>query len=155
MILGYMSAIIAQRAVVLELCIPTAARSGEILSLSTAPRLGQPRDMLTERTQDMGDNVGPNGLSRGVQDLLPCSAIATTSRASTKGQAMAHNFAINDDVHHQLQGPQGRAVTKQRSVYTIVTCLPIEADGRPRYRIKSKTENVERVVTEEQISRLY
>ena len=29
-----------------------------------------------------------------------------------------------------------------------------EADGRPRYRIKSKTENVERVVTEEQISRL-
>jgi hypothetical protein len=67
---------------------------------------------------------------------------------------MAHNFAINDDVHHQLQGPQGRAVVKQRSVYTIVTCLPIEADGRPRYRIKSKTENIERVVTEEQISRL-
>ena len=52
------------------------------------------------------------------------------------------------------QAPQGRAVVKQRSVYTIVTCLPIEADGRPRYRIKSKTENVERVVTEEQISRL-
>src|SRR5471032_587368 len=71
-----------------------------------------------------------------------------------KEQAMAHNYAINDDVHHQLQGPQGRAVIKQRSVYTIVTCLPIEADGRPRYRIKSKTENVERVVTEEQISRL-
>jgi hypothetical protein len=67
---------------------------------------------------------------------------------------MAHNYAINDDVHHQLQGPQGRAVTKQRSVYTIVSRLPIEADGRPRYRIKSKTENVERVVTEEQISRL-
>jgi hypothetical protein len=36
---------------------------------------------------------------------------------------MAHNFAINDDVHHQ-------------------------------HRIKSKTENIERVVTEEQISRL-
>src|SRR5712671_7119930 len=71
-----------------------------------------------------------------------------------KDRAMAHNYAINDDVHHQLQGPQGRAVVKQRSVYTIVTCLPIEADGRPRYRIKSKTENIERVVTEEQISRL-
>ncbi|QWG13582.1 hypothetical protein KMZ29_02240 [Bradyrhizobium sediminis] len=67
---------------------------------------------------------------------------------------MAHNYAINDDVLHQLQGPQGRASVKPRSVYTIVTCLPIEADGRPRYRIKSKTENVERVVTEEQISRL-
>ena len=64
---------------------------------------------------------------------------------------MAHNYAINDDVHHQLQGPQGRATVKEREVYTIVTCLPIEADGRPRYRIKSKTENVERVVTEEQI----
>src|SRR3978361_2206158 len=67
---------------------------------------------------------------------------------------MAHNYAINDDVHHQLEGPPGRAVVKQRSIYTIVTCLPIEADGRPRYRIKSKTENVELVVTEEQISRL-
>ena len=67
---------------------------------------------------------------------------------------MAHNFAINDNVHHQLQGPQGRATVKERSVYTVVTCLPIEADGRPRYRIKSKTENVERVVTEEQISLL-
>jgi hypothetical protein len=69
-------------------------------------------------------------------------------------KTMAHNYAINDDVHHQLQGPQGRAGVKQRSVYTVVSCLPIEADGRPRYRIKSKTENVERVVTEEQISRL-
>ena len=65
---------------------------------------------------------------------------------------MAHNYAINDDVHHQLQGPQGRATVKERSIYTIVSRLPIEADGRPRYRIKSKTENVERVVTEEQIS---
>jgi hypothetical protein len=68
--------------------------------------------------------------------------------------AMAHNYAINDDVHHQQQGPQGRATARERSVYTIVTCLPIEADGRPRYRIRSKTDNIERVVTEEQISRL-
>src|SRR6266403_1716900 len=75
------------------------------------------------------------------------------ARLQRKGP-MAHNFAINHDVHHQLQGPQGRAVIKQTRVYTNVTCLPIEADGRPRYRIKSKTENIERVVTEEQISRL-
>ena len=67
---------------------------------------------------------------------------------------MTHNYAINDAVLHKLQGPQGRVVVKERSIYTIVSCLPIEADGRPRYRIKSKTENVERVVTEEQISRL-
>jgi hypothetical protein len=88
------------------------------------------------------------------RSLLRFWAIATKSPTSTERATMAHNYAINDDVHHQLQGPQGRAVVKQRSVYTIVTCLPIEADGRPRYRIKSKTENVERVVTEEQISRL-
>jgi hypothetical protein len=67
---------------------------------------------------------------------------------------MAHIYAINDDVHHQVQGPQGRSVVEQRSVYTIISRLPIEADGRPRYRIKSKTEKLERVVTEEQISRL-
>ena len=67
---------------------------------------------------------------------------------------MAQNSAINDAFHHKQRAPQSRAAAKERSVYTIVTCLPIEADGRPRYRIKSKTENVERVVTEEQISRL-
>jgi len=67
---------------------------------------------------------------------------------------MAHNFAINDDVHHQMQGPQGRTTARERSVYPIVTRLPLEADGRPRYRIKSKTGNIERVVTEDQISPL-
>jgi hypothetical protein len=87
-------------------------------------------------------------------DALPRSAFAPKSLFSTGAAAMAHNFAINDDVHHQRQGPQGRADVKERSVYTIVTCLPIEADGRPRYRIRSKSDNVERVVTEEQISRL-
>ena len=67
---------------------------------------------------------------------------------------MAYNYAINDDVLLRLQGPQGREVPKQRNVYTITARLPIEADGRPRYRIKSETEKVERVVTEEQISQL-
>jgi hypothetical protein len=67
---------------------------------------------------------------------------------------MAYNYAINDDVLLLLQGPQGRDLPRQRNVYTITARLPIEADGRPRYRIKSKTEKVERVVTEEQISQL-
>ena len=67
---------------------------------------------------------------------------------------MAHAYSINTDVHHQRQGPQGRAVTTERNVYTIVACLPIESDGRLRYRIKSKSENVERVVTEDQLRRL-
>jgi len=67
---------------------------------------------------------------------------------------MAYNYAINDNVLLQLQGPQGRDVRRQRNVYTITARLPIEADGRPRYRIKCKTEKVERVVTEEQIGQL-
>jgi hypothetical protein len=67
---------------------------------------------------------------------------------------MAFNYAINDDVLLQLQGPQGRDGPKQRSVYTITARMPIEADGRCRYRIKSKTEKIERVVTEEEISQL-
>ena len=66
---------------------------------------------------------------------------------------MPRSYAINDDVHHQQQGPQGRTLVRERSVYTIISFLPIEADGRPRYRIRSKTEKVERVVTEEQICR--
>jgi hypothetical protein len=67
---------------------------------------------------------------------------------------MAYSYAVNDDVLIAFQGPQGRDVPKQRSVYTIIARMPIEADGRFRYRIKSKTEKVERVVTEEQISQL-
>ena len=67
---------------------------------------------------------------------------------------MAHTYSINDDVHHQRQGPQGRSNVEERSIHTVVACLPVEADGRLRYRIKSKTDNVERVVTEEQLRRL-
>jgi hypothetical protein len=67
---------------------------------------------------------------------------------------MAYNYKIKDDVLFLFQGPQGREVPKQRNVYTITARLPIEADGRTRYRIKSGAEKVERVVTEEQISQL-
>jgi hypothetical protein len=67
---------------------------------------------------------------------------------------MPRNYEVNDDVHYQLQGPQGRTFVGKRSVYTIVSFLPIEADARPRYRIRSNTEKVDRVVTEEQICRV-
>lgn len=67
---------------------------------------------------------------------------------------MVYNYAINDDVLLRLQGPQGRDVPRQPNVYTVTARMPIEADGRARYRIKSKTEKVERVVTEEQIRQL-
>jgi hypothetical protein len=67
---------------------------------------------------------------------------------------MAHSFSMNDNVHHQAQRPQGRADNGKRAIYTIVAHLQIEADGRIRYRIKSKTENFERVVTGTAMSNL-
>ncbi len=66
---------------------------------------------------------------------------------------MPHAFSKDDDVRHHIQGPQGRADAVRSDVYTVVSRMPVEADGRLRYRIRSKTENVERVVTEDQLSR--
>jgi hypothetical protein len=66
---------------------------------------------------------------------------------------MKHIYHLDDDVLHQFQGPQGRDMVEQSNVYTIIALLPLEADGRPRYRIKSKEETFERVVTEDLLSR--
>jgi len=65
---------------------------------------------------------------------------------------MSYAYKLNQDVRHQPQGPRGRAATDQPRIYTIVQLMPIEADGRVRYRIKSKSENIERIVTEDQLS---
>ena len=64
---------------------------------------------------------------------------------------MSYAYKVNEDVRHLRQGPQGRAASDRPTIYTIVKLIPIEADGRPRYRIKSKSENIERVVTEDQL----
>ena len=68
------------------------------------------------------------------------------------GGLMSYAYKVNEDVLHRPQGPQARAIPDPPMIYTIVQCMPIEADGRLRYRIKSKSENVERVVTEDQLS---
>ena len=65
---------------------------------------------------------------------------------------MSYAYKLNEDVLHRPQGPQGRAVVDSPTIYTIVRCMPIEADGRLRYRIKSKSENIERAVTEDELS---
>ena len=65
---------------------------------------------------------------------------------------MSYAYKLNQDVCHQPQGPQGRVATDPPMIYTIVQLMPIEADGRLRYRIRSKSENIERVVTEDQLS---
>ena len=66
---------------------------------------------------------------------------------------MSYIYKPKDDVRHLGQGPQGRMTDEKPTVYTVVQQLPIEADGRIRYRIKSQSENFERVVTEDQLSR--
>ena len=63
---------------------------------------------------------------------------------------MAHAYQLNDAVFHRGQGPQGRVQIEEPRVYTIVRCLPVEADGCLRYRIKS--DEIERVVTEDELS---
>lgn len=63
---------------------------------------------------------------------------------------MAHTYRLDDAVLHRTQGPQGRVQVEEPRVYTIVRCMPIEADGRIRYRIRS--DKTERVVTEDELS---
>jgi hypothetical protein len=63
---------------------------------------------------------------------------------------MSHAYQLNEEVLHRGQGPQGRVQVELPKVYTIVQCMPVEADGRLRYRIKS--DKVERVVTEDELS---
>ena len=63
---------------------------------------------------------------------------------------MSHSYRLDEAVLHRGRGPQGRVQVVEPRVYTIVRCLPIEADGRVRYRIKSDT--IERVVTEDELS---
>jgi len=65
---------------------------------------------------------------------------------------MSHAYKLNEDVRHQPQGPQGRATGEPPIVYTIVQHMPIESDGRVRYRIRGKSEKIERIVTEDQLS---
>jgi hypothetical protein len=65
---------------------------------------------------------------------------------------MPYIYNPKDDVRHLAQGPQGRMTVENPTVYTVVQQLPIESDGRIRYRIKSRSENFERVVTEDQLS---
>lgn len=65
---------------------------------------------------------------------------------------MSHAYKLNENVRHQPQGPRGRAEADPPMIYTVVQRMPIEADGRIRYRIKCKSENIERVVTEDQLS---
>ena len=63
---------------------------------------------------------------------------------------MSHAYGLKESVVHHAQGPQLRVKIQELEVYTIVQRMPIESDGRLRYRIKS--DKVERVVAEHELS---
>ena len=67
---------------------------------------------------------------------------------------MSHVYKPNSDVRYLAQGPRGRKVVEQTNVYTVIRQMPIEADGRVRYRIKNQVDKTERVVTEEELVKL-
>ena len=71
--------------------------------------------------------------------------------ATTLGECrVSHAYSLKDEVLHLGQGPKGRVAVEAPKIYTIVQCMPVEADGRLRYRIKS--DKIERVVTEDELS---
>jgi hypothetical protein len=51
---------------------------------------------------------------------------------------MSHAYALNEEVLHRGQGPQGRVQLEEPKVYTAVQRMPIEADGRLRYRTQKQ-----------------
>ena len=83
---------------------------------------------------------------------MPNASERRSDLRSQRNAEMPHAYALNEEVLHRGQGPQGRVQVEEPKVYTIVQRMPIEADGRLRYRIKSKSESIERVVTEDQLS---
>jgi len=91
--------------------------------------------------------------SQPIQKRLRSRKIQSCDLFLQSRRTMEHIYHIDDDVLHQFQGPQGRDVVEASHVYTILALLPVEADGRPRYRIKSKDESFERVVAEDLLSR--
>jgi hypothetical protein len=84
------------------------------------------------------------------------AAPASLRRAGLRAQRpqkecqMSHAYQLNAAVLHRGQGPQGRVQIEEPKVYTIIQRMPVESDGRIRYRIKS--DKIERIVTEDELS---
>jgi hypothetical protein len=84
-------------------------------------------------------------------DAQGVSGVVSVHSSTIQGDAeMTHAYQINEAVLHRGQGPRGRVEVEAPKVYTIVQRMPVEADGRLRYRIKS--DKIERIVTEDELS---
>jgi hypothetical protein len=96
--------------------------------------------------------------SRGIKHrvyLFPSeSRRASFSQSRVNAAVIAASASVanqpNDEVLHRGQGPQGWVQVEVPEIYTIIQRMPVEADGRLRYRIKS--DKIERVVTEDELS---
>jgi hypothetical protein len=62
---------------------------------------------------------------------------------------MTHKYSTGQHVYYNAPF----MATAARGKYTIVRTLPIENDNKLSYRIKSQTENFERIAEEHQLSR--
>jgi len=93
-------------------------------------------------------HVKPACIDRQCRSFVPTRPFR--SYTIRRGADMSHVYRLDDAVRHHTQGPQGRLQSEESRVYTVVRCLPIETDGRLRYRIKS--DKIERVVTEDELS---
>ena len=61
---------------------------------------------------------------------------------------MTHKYTAGQNVF--FEPAYGKAAA--RGQYTVVRTLPVENDSRVSYRIKSETENFERIAEEHQLS---
>lgn len=62
---------------------------------------------------------------------------------------MTHRYAVGAAVYFEAAVHAGGA----RGVYKVIRHMPVERDNRILYRIKSITENFERTVEEDNLSR--
>ena len=65
---------------------------------------------------------------------------------------MPYAYELNQDVHLRARGPQGRVDSEGPKLYTIVERRPVESDGNLKYRVKSKSGNIERIALEDELS---
>ena len=61
---------------------------------------------------------------------------------------MSHKFTVGQEVYFDTNYPRSVA----SGLYTVVRIVPVENDDRLRYRIKSASENFERVAEEYQLT---
>jgi hypothetical protein len=80
--------------------------------------------------------------------VVPSSWVESST--TPKERQMSHAYQLNAAVLHRGQGPQGRVQIEEPKVYTVIQRMPVESDGRIRYRIKS--DKIERIVTEDELS---